>query len=202
MAAMLVAGYALFGTVSKAPALPETATEVAANGPAEIAAAAPAEQSDATDRNEAQDKPETPAVPNGVILTSAEELAGAAPAAASPAEPAAKPAIDDARTYRERGMFAYRDGDLYSALADFDMAIERDPRFAGAYVNRGIIWYRMREFNRAFADLAQAKRIKNASRAKISTTASHKGSPARTHDAPKNFDKRSLMEARGAATGP
>jgi curved DNA-binding protein CbpA len=202
MAAMLVAGYALFGTVSRAPAFPDKVTEMAASEPVEIAAAAPAEQSDATDRNEPHDKPETPAITDGVVLASAVEPAGAAPAAATPAEPAPKPAMNDARTYRERGMFAYRDGDLYSALADFDMAIERDPRFAGAYVNRGIIWYRMREFNRAFADLAQAKRIKNASRARISAAAPRKGSPVRTHDAPKNFDRRSLLEARGSANGP
>jgi tetratricopeptide (TPR) repeat protein len=74
--------------------------------------------------------------------------------------------VNDAKSYRERGIFAYRDGDLYRAIADFDLAIQHDPRFAEAYIDRGIVFYRMHEFDRAFADIAQAKRIESANRTK------------------------------------
>jgi curved DNA-binding protein CbpA len=201
IAAMLVGGYALLVPVSKAPIVPEKPIEIAASGPAEITAAAAVEQSVAVARNQPRDKPETPKVSDEGVLTSAVGSAGAAQAIAG-AEPASRPAARDARSYRERGAFAYRDGDLYRALADFDLAIERDPGFAGAYLDRGIIWYRMREFDRAFADLAQAKRIKNANRARTSAAAPRKPSPVRTRDGLRDYDRRPLLEARDAPGGP
>jgi tetratricopeptide (TPR) repeat protein len=90
----------------------------------------------------------------------------------------AGPALDltarDAKSYRERGIVAYLDGDLYRALADFDVAIQIDPGFADAYIDRGIVFYRIHEFDRAFADIAQAKRIKNSSRTKTPPLAPRK----------------------------
>ena len=72
----------------------------------------------------------------------------------------------DAKSYRKRGILAYRDGDLYRALADFDLAILRDPNYAEAYVDRGIVLYRIGQFDRAFADMTRAKRIGSANRPK------------------------------------
>ena len=72
----------------------------------------------------------------------------------------------DARSYRERGMAAYRDGDLPRALANFDLAIQLDPGLSEAYVNRGIVLYRIRQFERALADIAEAKRIERAAASK------------------------------------
>ena len=43
--------------------------------------------------------------------------------------------------------------------------IQRDPKFSSAYVDRGTVFYRMRRFDRAFADVASAKRIDKANRA-------------------------------------
>ena len=63
-------------------------------------------------------------------------------------------------------MFAYRDGDLSGALAHFNLAIAQDPGFAAAYIDRGIVFYRMRNFDRAFADMAQAKRLAKAAKPK------------------------------------
>jgi tetratricopeptide (TPR) repeat protein len=110
---------------------------------------------------------------------------GAAPAANTGSPQAianAGPAPDftahDAKSYRERGIFAYRDGDLYRALADFDLAIQIDPGFAEAYIDRSIVFYRMNRSDRAFADIAQAKRIENSNRTRTSPQASHKVSPA------------------------
>ena len=49
-------------------------------------------------------------------------------------------------------------------LRDFNLAIEQDPGFAAAYIDRGIVFYRMRNFDRAFADMAQAKRLAKPSK--------------------------------------
>ena len=73
-------------------------------------------------------------------------------------------AAADARVLRERDMFAYRGGDLSGALAHFNLAIAQDPEFAAAYIDRGIVFYRMRNYDRAFADMAQAKRLARTSK--------------------------------------
>jgi len=73
--------------------------------------------------------------------------------------------LKDAEFYRERAVASYHNGDIPVALADFDLAIWHDPNFEDAYINRGITLYRMREFNRAFDDIAQALRIENYHRA-------------------------------------
>jgi hypothetical protein len=152
-------------------------------GPSEIAAATPTEPIDTTRRDEPRDKLEATAVPDDAILPSA--VAPAANAGGAEAIANAGPAPDlpahDAKSYRERGIFAYRDGDLHRAIADFDRAIQHDPGFADAYIDRGIVFYRMHEFDRAFADIAQAKRIENSNRARTSKTAlpaPHKASPS------------------------
>jgi hypothetical protein len=96
--------------------------------------------------------------------------ARAAPASAVPeptptsnvAEPSSPPL--DAKFYREHAIAAYHNGDLALALVDFDLAIRLDPNFEDAYIDRGIILYRMREPNLAFDDVAKAMRIENSRR--------------------------------------
>jgi tetratricopeptide (TPR) repeat protein len=102
-----------------------------------------------------------------------EEDAGLAPSIAAPtvtgsvAETisfdglASKP-LKDAKFYFERGIVSYRDGDLPVAIADFDLAIEVDPNLRDAYIDQGIAWYRIGNFNRALDVIAQAVRIKNS----------------------------------------
>jgi tetratricopeptide (TPR) repeat protein len=75
------------------------------------------------------------------------------------------PVVNDAKFFRDRGMASYRKGDLVAAVADLDQAIQLDPKFSGAYVDRGIVFYRMRKFDRAFADVASSKRIDRANHA-------------------------------------
>jgi tetratricopeptide (TPR) repeat protein len=70
----------------------------------------------------------------------------------------------EARSFRERGIFAYRNGDLNGAIADFDQAIMLDPKFSAAYIDRGIVFYRLKKFDRAFADISRAKRLERANR--------------------------------------
>jgi curved DNA-binding protein CbpA len=186
IAGMLIGGYVLFEHVSKAAGLAKNVIEVAASEPAEVAGArppmAPAEQPEATGRNEPRDRPENVGMPDGMMATSA--VAPATNPQVTPnVDPAANPAMTDAKSYRERGMAAYRNGDLNRALADFDKAIQRDPNFGDAYVDRSIVLYRMRELSRAFADIAQAKRIENSSRTRTSAPAPRRASPVKLGDA-------------------
>lgn len=62
-------------------------------------------------------------------------------------------------------MLAYRKGELLAAAADLDHAIKLDPKFSGAYINRSIVLYRLRKFDRAFADIAKARQLEKAGRA-------------------------------------
>ena len=52
---------------------------------------------------------------------------------------------------------------LDGAITEFDRAIQLDPKFSAAYIDRGIVFYRLRRFDRAFADVAHAKRIEKSS---------------------------------------
>jgi curved DNA-binding protein CbpA len=98
----------------------------------------------------------------------------AASTAAAKLVPPPEFAADEARSLRTRGISAYRSGDLNTAIASLDQAIQLDPKFSAAYIDRGIIFYRLRKFERAFADIARAKRIEKriqvASRSKSAPT--------------------------------
>jgi curved DNA-binding protein CbpA len=166
IAGVMVASYALFGLALEAPDVPEKTVEIVARQPIEVAAPAPTVQTDAAAaRVERRDAREDAAAPD-------EAMATGTVWPTNRAEPI--PILDlipnlqanDAKSYRNRGIFAYRDGDLYRALADFDLAILHDPNYAEAYVDRGIVLYRMGQFDRAFADMTRAKRIGSANRPK------------------------------------
>jgi len=105
------------------------------------------------------DLPRADIVPASVTVTDP----APAPPLGPPLEIAPPP---DARAFRERGIFAYRSGELDNAIADFDRAIQLDPKFTAAYIDRGIVLYRLRKFEKAFADIAQAKRIERTRTAK------------------------------------
>jgi curved DNA-binding protein CbpA len=104
---------------------------------------------------------EAPAKTDGVAPAAS---TGIAPASA-PAAPAAD-VVKDANYYRERGILAYRSGDLYIALANFDLAIDLDPGLSDSYINRGIVFHRLGDMKRAFSDVAEAKRIDDLKRKK------------------------------------
>jgi len=72
--------------------------------------------------------------------------------------------LKDAKFYREQGIASYHKGDVALAITDFDLAIQLDPNFEGAYIDRAVALYRMRQFNRAFADIGQARRIAKSHR--------------------------------------
>jgi tetratricopeptide (TPR) repeat protein len=68
-------------------------------------------------------------------------------------------------------MASYHRGELMAAIADLDQAIQIDPRFQDAYIDRGIVFYRLKRFDRAFADVATAKRIQKSNRAVLDAMA-------------------------------
>jgi curved DNA-binding protein CbpA len=95
---------------------------------------------------------------------------GIAPASAH-ASPARDAGIKDAKFYLERGISAYRSGDLYIALANFDLAIDKDPGLADSYINRGIVFHRLGDLKRAFSDVAEAKRLDDLHRSRSASGA-------------------------------
>jgi curved DNA-binding protein CbpA len=180
-----IGGFLLLGDMFKAPLFSAPVNEVSSHEPAQTAAATPTEPSDASGQTDPRDKPEDVAAPDAPAAPEAFKEAAtkeavtkeaATPEAAAPAETTGSvPAIDnvpavrdfgvnDARYYRERGVLAYRSGDLYLALVNFNLAIELDPNFLDAYVDRAIVFHRMGDLERAFADIARANRV-DASRA-------------------------------------
>ena len=172
IAAVLIGGYTFFGPVARTPAASEGVAQAAERAPAELATAVRIVHPVSARGDEALDGRETAAVGEASTTDAVAVTASTpgAPATITPG-PTFLPTTVDARTYRERGMFAYRDGDLPRALADFNRAIEQDPGFAAAYIDRGIVFYRMRKFDRAFADMAQAKRLTKPERSKRSAAA-------------------------------
>jgi tetratricopeptide (TPR) repeat protein len=174
LAVVLVGGYTLFGHISKASVIPAEVTEVATPAPAEITAVAATPQPDAEARDKPADRLERVEVPSETTVSGAASPLANTGSAEATGTVASVPdyAVKDATTYRERGIVAYRGGDLRRAIADFDRAIKLDPNYADAYVDRGIAFYRSGEFDRAFADMAQAKHIRNARRARHQASAS------------------------------
>lgn len=190
MSGVLIGGYTFFGPSSQTTAAMDVAAP-AADGVAALEPAVAPEPAvavrvvhPARERNdEFRARSESSAEPTEPGTTAAV----AAPASAPDLPmvilpgPAFLPAAVDARTYRERGMFAYRDGDLVRALADLNRAIEKDPNFAAAYIDRGMVFYRMQKFERAFADMAQAKRLTKPERKKaVAARTPHPPAPIRT----------------------
>jgi len=66
--------------------------------------------------------------------------------------------------YNNRGNAYYRKGDFDTALADYNAAIQLDPKYTFAYYNRGGAWRNKGDLDRAIADYSEAIRLdpKNA----------------------------------------
>jgi tetratricopeptide (TPR) repeat protein len=179
-----IGGYLLFDRLSKASVVPSGVFEVAARAPADNVAVAPTPKFDTTRRDEPPGKPGGEGIAGAGVTHAAIVPSAVAPgtiAASAQANanvgPAPDLALKDARSYWERGITAYRDGDLPRAIADFDQAIQHDPSFSDAYLDRGIALYRLHEFGRAFADITQMRRIKDSNRSGTAVPAPHKASP-------------------------
>jgi curved DNA-binding protein CbpA len=110
---------------------------------------------------------EAPAKPDDIAPAATTGIASAS----THASPARDAGTKDAKYYLERGILAYRSGDLYIALANFDLAIDMDPGLSDSYINRGIVFHRLGDLKRAFSDVAEAKRIDDLNRSKSASEA-------------------------------
>ena len=163
-----VGGYLLFMHLSAAAVAPANNVDVTVRASAEIAPfVSPAASPDATSYSALPAKAEAAGLSSRVIAASAampQSNAENLPAADVGLAP--DPTAVDARFLRAQGVFAYRNGDLSGAIANLGQAIDLDPKFSAAYIDRGIILYRLRKFDRAFADIARARQIEKLGHAK------------------------------------
>lgn len=152
-------------------------SDIARNEPAQAVTVKPVEVADASGQPEVHAKPESVEANHTEVAVAAHaadepakpEQADAAPiadgaAADEHASPTGESGPRDVQFYRERGMRAYRNGDLYLALANFDLAIDLDPSLPESYIDRGIVFHRLGDLKRAISDVAEAKRIEAVNR--------------------------------------
>ncbi len=172
---MTVGGYLLFMHMSAASVAPSDDVDTAMDASPVIVAVGAAAPVDTADKVTSSANPMgagNPGAPNvAMVRTDAES------AAPVHVDPAPDPDATEARTLRARGMSAYHHGDVHSAIADLDQALQRDPRFLPAYIDRGTILYRIRKIGRAFADIAPAKRSEKADHSKSAPAAAGKPGP-------------------------
>ncbi|MGD1701932.1 tetratricopeptide repeat protein [Dapis sp. BLCC M229] len=63
------------------------------------------------------------------------------------------------KDFYERGLAKYEQQNYQSALAEFDLAIERDPSHADAYIYRGDVKDKLEDYQGAIADYNEAIKI-------------------------------------------
>ena len=131
-----VGGYLLFMHMSAALVAPANKVDLTARGSAEIARVSPAESPDTTNKSASPVRQESTSVPGEAIVSSAAMTQPNAVPVAN-VGPAPGPAANAARSLRARGIFAFRNGD--GPIAD--------------------VFYRLRKFDRVFANIARASRI-------------------------------------------
>jgi curved DNA-binding protein CbpA len=170
-----IASYVLLIQVTTAsiPSVPVDQIDALARGSAEIATITLAGPWDLNDRATIPAQPETATV---ALATSAPAAVRQQADADSTSTPAVTPRseADPSEASRAKGIAAYRNGDLDGAIAALDQAIQLNPNYAAAYIDRGIVFYRLRKLDRAFADIEKAKRIDRAGHSKSETDAVRK----------------------------
>jgi curved DNA-binding protein CbpA len=179
--AAMVGGYLLFMHMSAASVARANNVDVALRAPHEIVAVSPAGSPDAVDNGASPAKQESKSIPGEAIAPNAaipRTNAESVPAANVGAAP--DDAASEARSFRAR----YRSGELDRAIADLDQAVELEPRFLPAYIDRAIIFFRPLRTGLAFPDIAQTKRIEKPSPSKSAPTAAMKPRFVQTAAAP------------------
>ena len=167
-----IGGYLLFMHMSAASVAPLEEADASTAVAPEIVAVSPAVLPHKVDNNVSSTKSESP-IPAEAAAPPSVPMPQSRPESVPPANigPAPDLAATEARSLRARGMSALHHGDLNGAIADLDQALQLDPRFLPAYIDRGTILYRVRKLGRAFADVAGARRTEGADRAKSNSTA-------------------------------
>jgi curved DNA-binding protein CbpA len=150
-------------TTASVPSVPVDQIDALARGSAEIAAITLAGPWELDDRATIPPQPETATVALATTAPPAVRQPADAESTSTP-EVAPRSEADSSEASHARGIAAYRNGDLDGAIAALDQAIQLNPNDAAAYVDRGIVFYRLRKLDRAFADIEKAKRIDRAGR--------------------------------------
>lgn len=174
---MLIGGYLVYTSAERLPLTSAQVVEVAKGDPVQAVAAKPVEIAEAApDAGERATPENVEAISSGhdviqqaanaPVTPEAPALAddGAAAADAFVPPPPGDFGAKDIAYYRERGMRAYRSGELYLALANFGAAIDLDPGSPDSYIDRGIVFHRLGDLKRALSDVAEAKRLDNLNR--------------------------------------
>jgi len=161
---VMAGGYLLFMHMSMALVTPGNNSDVATRTPANFGAAGPMESSRQAEASASIAKfdsinPGETIIPRAVPVIRVENIPAFNISPALNISAPADPAANEAWFFRARGISAYRKGDLNGAIIDLDQAILLDPKSSASYIDRGIVFYRMRKYDRAFADIARAKRI-------------------------------------------
>jgi len=189
---VLIVGYFAYRSADRLPLASAQVVEMAKSEPAQAVTVKAAEIADASSQAEQRATPDSqhtkldsieasntapdvnpptvaePAKPDNSAVVATTEVASAD----AYAPPYSDYETRDVKFYRERGMRAYRDGDLYLALANFDLAIDLEPGLPESYIDRGIVFHRLGDLKRAFSDVAEAKRIEAVNRNKTPSVAS------------------------------
>jgi curved DNA-binding protein CbpA len=169
--AAMVGGYLLFMHMSAASVARANNVDFTMRASPEIVAVSPARSPDTTDNSASPAKRESTSIPGEAIVPNAAMLRTTAESIpAANVGPAPDGAASEAISLRARGISAYRSGDLDRAIADLDQAIQLEPRFLPAYIDRAIIFFRQRKSGPAFPDIAEAKRVEKASPSKSAPT--------------------------------
>jgi curved DNA-binding protein CbpA len=173
---LLIGGYFVYKSIERSPLSTAQAVEIVRGEPAQAVAAGPVETAAASSQTEERTTSQgieannpgpdideqavsLPARPDAPALVT-DNAASANAFAPPPGDYGAK----DIAYYRERGMRAYRSGELYLALANFGVAIDLDPRSPDSYIDRGIVFHRLGDLKRALSDVAEAKRLEEVNR--------------------------------------
>ena len=156
---ILVGGYTLFGHFSKPPGAAELLADTTTNGAEQIAAAEPSPKAAATVQGDPRvERDEAPP-----------EIVAAADIGPAAGE-------GDARIIA--GIDATPD------FAGSDPLIKHDPRVVQVYADRGIVLYRMREFDRTFASMTRTRPTPHSNRRRVSAARPRKHPPVRSRAAP------------------
>jgi len=162
-----VGGYLLFMHMSVASVAPANDVDVTLRASREIVASSPTGSADTTGESA------SPTKRGGAVIAGeanvpdpATPQAHAESAPPANAGPAPHLAAGEAGLLRARVIST--DGEVHRSGPDQSLPL--DPRLLPAYADRGIIFYRPREFDGAFADGTPAKRIGKASRPKSPPT--------------------------------
>jgi tetratricopeptide (TPR) repeat protein len=183
VAIVLIGGYFVYKSAERSPLSSAQAVEIAKAEPVQ-AEPAQAVAVKSVDIPDASDQTEERASPQSVVANTTE--LDDQPAAGKAAKPNAPALVSDGAAsanaftappgdrgtkdiafYRERGMRAYRSGELYLALANFGVAIDLDPGSPDSYIDRGIVFHRLGDLKRALSDIAEAKRLDDLNRKQI-----------------------------------